>query len=73
MTFWGLIFIQKIVYTNWRFLPFGLKNILAEFQKVIDWMLLGLGFAKCYTNDIIIFSLTSKNHMYHLQKVFKTF
>jgi len=33
-------------------------------------MLVGLGFAKCYTNDIIIFSLILGVHMYHLQKVF---
>jgi len=34
-------------------------------------MLVGFDFAKCYTNDIIIFSLTLGDHMYHLQKVFE--
>jgi hypothetical protein len=33
----------------------------------MDWMLVGLGFAKCYIDDIIIFSLTL---IYHMRKVF---
>jgi hypothetical protein len=32
--------------------------------------LTGLGFAKCHIDDIIIFSLISKDHMHHLQEVF---
>ncbi len=51
-------------------MPFGLKNALAKFQKVMDWVLAGLGFAKCYVDDIIIFSLTSKDHRHQLQEVF---
>jgi hypothetical protein len=34
-------------------------------------MLVGLGFAKCYINDIMVFSLTPRNHMHHLQDVFR--
>jgi hypothetical protein len=33
-------------------------------------MLVGLGFAKCYNNDIIIFILTPRNHV---QEVFERF
>ncbi len=43
---------------QWKFLPFGLKNALAKFQRVMDQMLAGLGFAKCYFDDIIVFSPT---------------
>jgi hypothetical protein len=48
-------------------LPFGLKNFPLEFQKVMDRMLVGLGFAKCYIDGIIIFSLNLKGHMHHFQ------
>jgi hypothetical protein len=33
-------------------------------------MLVGLGFTKCYTDDIIVFNLTIEDHMHHLQEVF---
>jgi len=32
--------------------------------------LVGLGFVKCYIDDILIFSLTLGDHMHHLRKVF---
>jgi hypothetical protein len=51
-------------------LPFGLKNALAKFQKVMDRVLAGLDFAKCYIIDIIVFSLTLGDHLHHLQKLF---
>jgi hypothetical protein len=51
-------------------LPFGLKNVPTKFQKVMDRMLAGLGFTKCYIDDIIIFNSTSEDQMHHLQEVF---
>jgi hypothetical protein len=66
----GIDLHTKDCLYQWKFLSFGLKNTLDEFQNVMDWMLVGLGFAKCYTNDIIIFNLILGVHMYHLQKVF---
>jgi hypothetical protein len=47
-------------------LPFGLKNAPAKFQRVMDWVLVGFGFAKCYIDDIIVFSLTLEDHKHHL-------
>jgi len=44
-------------------LPFGLKNALTKFQWVMDWLLVGIGFAKCYIDDIIVFSLIPKDHI----------
>jgi hypothetical protein len=37
-----------------------------EFQRIMDQVLVSFGFAKCYIDDIIIFSLTSEDHMHHL-------
>jgi len=55
---------------HWKFLPFGLKNAPAEFQRVMDQVLKGLPFARCYIDDVIIFSNTPEEHVKHLQQVF---
>jgi hypothetical protein len=65
-TFWEINPHGKDYLYQWQFLPFGLKNSLVEFQKVMDQMLVGFGFAKCYIDDIIVFNLTSEDHMHHL-------
>jgi hypothetical protein len=33
-------------------------------------MLLGLGFTKCYFDDIIVFNVTLGDHMHHMREVF---
>ena len=42
----------------------------AEFQRVMDQVLSGLPFARCYIDDVIIFSKTPQEHVRHLQAVF---
>jgi hypothetical protein len=32
----------------------------------MDWVLASLSFAKCYINDIIVFSLTIKEHLHEV-------
>lgn len=54
-------------------IAFGLKNALAKFQQVMDWMLIGLSFVWCSIDDIIIFSLTQGDHMQHVHEVFDQF
>jgi hypothetical protein len=66
MTFWGINLHGKDCLYQWIFLSFGLKNAPTKFQRVMDQMLMGLGFAKCHINDIIIFSLIPWDHMHHL-------
>jgi hypothetical protein len=60
-TFWGINPQGKDYLYQWQFLPFGLKNAPIEFQRVKDWVLARFSFAKCYIDDIIIFSLTSED------------
>jgi hypothetical protein len=66
MAFWGIDLHVKDCLYQWHFLPFGLKNAPTKFQRVMDYILVGLGFAKCYIDDIIIFKLTLEDHMHHL-------
>jgi hypothetical protein len=50
----------RTICTNGSFLPFNLKDAPTEFQRVMDQVLAGLGLAKCYIDDIIVFSLTQE-------------
>ncbi len=56
-SFRGVDMHGKICLYQWQFLPFGLKNTFAKFQRVMDKVLVGLNFVKCYINDIIILNL----------------
>ena len=56
--FWGVDHDGKDQLYHWKFLPFGLKNARAEFQRVMDQVLSNLPFARCYIDDVIIFSKT---------------
>jgi len=60
---------------NYQFkvLPFGLINSVAEFQKILD-QVLGpeiLQFAAIYVDDIHITSRNFEEHMQHLESIFK--
>ena len=64
--FWGIDDDGRDMLFHWKFLPFGLKNAPAEFQRVMDQVLKGLPFARCYIDDVIIFSDTPEEHVKHL-------
>ncbi len=69
--FWGVNSHGKDCLYQWKFLPFGLKNALAEFQRVMDRILAGLDFVWCYIDDIVVYSDTVEEHQIHLQIVFE--
>ena len=48
-----------------------MKNAPPEFLKVMDQVLYGLPFARCYKDDVIIFSITPQEHVRHMQAIFK--
>ncbi|CAM5150134.1 unnamed protein product [Natator depressus] len=51
-------------------LPFGLRNALTTFQRLVDGLLVGLGeYAVAYLDDVAIFSDSWADHLEHLQKV----
>ncbi len=51
-------------------LTIGFENgPVTKFQRVMDQVLDSFAFAKCYINNIIIFSLTKTDDIHHLQEV----
>ena len=51
-------------------MPFGLKGAPATFQRMMDMIVSGLSeFTNAYIDDIIIFSVTWKEHLLHLSLV----
>lgn len=56
---------------QFKILPFGLINSVAEFQKILD-KVLGpeiLEFVAIYVDDIHITSTSFREHMEHLEKI----
>ena len=50
-------------------MPFGLTGALGSFQRLMDCVLRGLSFATTYIDDVLIFSPTPEQHVYHLEQV----
>ncbi|CAM6094210.1 unnamed protein product [Calypogeia fissa] len=68
---WGVNAHGKDSLYHWLFLPFGLKNASAEFQRVMDRIHAGLDFVRCYIDDILVFNSTVEEHQLHLQAMFE--
>jgi hypothetical protein len=57
---------------EWVMMPFGLKNAPVFFQRIMDKTLRDVrAFARCYIDDIIIFSKSHAEHKVHLREVFQ--
>ena len=59
---------------KWEFkrTPFGLSQVLAYFQLLIDKVLMACSkFAMGYLDDIIIFSNNELEHLQHIEEIFK--
>ena len=65
--FWG----RNRKLWEWNVVPFGLKNAPPFFQRLMDRVLQGLSFARCYIDDIIVWSNNLQEHLEHLQEVFR--
>ena len=51
--------------------PFGLAQVPAYFQRLINEVLTDCNFAMGYLDDIIIFSKTEEEHLQHLEEIFE--
>lgn len=56
---------------QFRVMPFGLRNSPATFCRLVDEVFRGYvgQFVRVYLDDIVVFSKTNKDHLYHLHKV----
>lgn len=62
---------QEGIY-NWKRMPFGLMNAPISFQTVMTHILRGINFKFClvYVDDILVFSHSFEDHIFHLEQVF---
>jgi hypothetical protein len=56
---------------EWLVMPFGFKKTLVFFQQVLDQVLEGVNFLKCYINDVLMHSKGLLQHLTHLEELFK--
>jgi hypothetical protein len=56
---------------EWLVMPFGLKNAPVFFQRVMDQVLEGVDFLKCYIDDVLVHSKGLLQHLAHLEELFK--
>jgi hypothetical protein len=56
---------------EWLVMPFGLKNAPVFFQRVMDQVLEGADFLKCYIDDNLVHSKGLLQHLAHLEGLFK--
>lgn len=52
-------------------LPFGLRNAVGHFCRIINMVLGNLPFIQTYLDDFVIFSDTFEQHCEHIETVFK--
>ena len=55
---------------EYLYMPFGLRNASATFQRFIDHVLQGMSNAIAYVDDIIVFSNSPDEHVKHLNELF---
>jgi len=56
---------------EWLVMPFGLKNALVFFQRVMDQVFKRVDFLKCYIDDVLVYSKGLLQHLAHLEELFK--
>lgn len=58
---------------KWVVMPFGLKNVGATYQRVMNSIFHNFieTFMQIYINDIVVKSVSGKSHMDHLRQSFK--
>ena len=63
-------FVKPFGKYEFLMVPFGLAQVPAYFQLLMNQVLEGLTFAMTYLDDIIIFSNSEEEHLLHLEEVF---
>jgi hypothetical protein len=53
---------------EWFVMPFGLKNAPIFFQQIMDQILRGAIFLKCYINDVLVHNKGLLQHLAHFEE-----
>jgi hypothetical protein len=71
---WKKNFKSKEGLFEWLVMPFGLKNFLATFTRLMDDVLRPFtnSFVVVYLDDMFIFNRTWEEHIRHIQQVLST-
>jgi hypothetical protein len=56
---------------EWFVMPFGLKNAPVFFQRIMDQVLKGVDFLKCYIDDILVHIKGLLQHLAPFEELFK--
>ena len=65
-------FVTPFGHFQWKYMPFGLRNAPATFQRLVHKVLFRLDeFTAAYLDDILIFSNTWHEHVCHIKEVLK--
>jgi hypothetical protein len=56
---------------EWLVMPFILENAPIFFQRIMDQILEGANFLKCYIDDVLMHSKGLLQHLAHLEELFK--
>ena len=68
-------FTSKFGLYEWLYMPMGLKNGPATFQRLMKLALAGLQFITCiiYLDDVIVFGKNFNEHLHRLDEVLHWF
>jgi len=58
---------------EWFMMPFGLKNPLVFFQRIMDQVFEGANFLKCYIDDVPVHNKGFLQHLAHFEELVKRF
>jgi hypothetical protein len=56
---------------EWLVMPFGLDNAHVFFQRIMNRVLEGADFLKCYIDDVLMHNKGLLQHLVHLEELFK--
>ncbi|CAI7859800.1 unnamed protein product [Closterium sp. NIES-53] len=54
---------------EWLYMPFGLRNASAVFQRVMDSVLREVECTACYIDDVVIFSTSEQQHLQDVERI----
>lgn len=63
-------FVTRYGTYQFQVMSFGLMNVLATFQRMMDGILKGTSFADAYFDDVVVFPKLMEGHVSHLQHIF---